>query len=112
MTCVIVGEPTHRAGNTLDLTWANIAGVRVWVERNEFVTSDHLPICDSVSSRTLTSVTNKEPLKYAKDKIPQFGLLVSQLIEPFNIISLKERIEHIMKSISTVLLSEIKAVGK
>lgn len=23
LTCLIIGEPTHRAGNTLDLAWTN-----------------------------------------------------------------------------------------
>ena len=26
MSCLIIGEPTHRAGNTLDLAWSNIVG--------------------------------------------------------------------------------------
>ncbi|KAI0991119.1 hypothetical protein K3495_g17068, partial [Podosphaera aphanis] len=34
LTGLIIGEPTHRAGNTLDLAWTNINGTIAWVDRN------------------------------------------------------------------------------
>ena len=44
LTCLILGVPTRRAGNTLDLALTNISGVEAWVDRSECVTSDHRPI--------------------------------------------------------------------
>ncbi|POS87972.1 hypothetical protein EPUL_001014 [Erysiphe pulchra] len=40
LSCLIIGQPTHRAGNTLDLAWLNIGGARAWVARNECITND------------------------------------------------------------------------
>lgn len=33
LSCLIIGEPTHRAGNTLDLAWTNINGACAWVDQ-------------------------------------------------------------------------------
>ena len=44
LSCLIKGEPTHRAGNTLDLAFTNIFDARAWVDRDDCVTSDHLSI--------------------------------------------------------------------
>ena len=44
LTCLIIGEPTHKAGKTLDLACNNVPGTHVWVDRSECITSDHLPI--------------------------------------------------------------------
>ena len=44
LSCLIIGEPTHKAGNTLDLAWTNISGARAWVDREECMTSNHLLI--------------------------------------------------------------------
>ncbi|KAI0994593.1 hypothetical protein K3495_g13588 [Podosphaera aphanis] len=38
LTCLIVGEPTHRAGNTLDLAFTNIRETMAWVGTEEVVT--------------------------------------------------------------------------
>lgn len=112
LTCLIVGEPTHGAGNTFDLAWNNIAVARAWVERDECVTSDHLPICGSVPCRNLTKVTNKGTLKVAKDKLPQFAQVVSQWIESFDSIDSIEKIEDVTEGICKVLMDAVKAVGK
>lgn len=77
LTCLIIGEPTHRAGNTLDLAWTNIDGTCAWVDRDECVTSDHLPIRGSMPCSIAKSTRDKQPLKVSKENLPQFGRLVS-----------------------------------
>lgn len=44
LTGLIIGEPTQRSGNTLELVWTNVSGAHVWFNRNECVTNDHLSI--------------------------------------------------------------------
>ena len=38
ITCLIVGEPTHRAGNTLDLAFTNISETMAWVSTEKCMT--------------------------------------------------------------------------
>ncbi|KHJ32790.1 putative eka-like protein [Erysiphe necator] len=42
--CLIIGEAIHRAGDTLDLDFTNITEACAWVDHNECMNSDHLPI--------------------------------------------------------------------
>ena len=53
LTCLIIGEPTHRAGNTLDLAFTNISETMAWVGTEESMTSDYLPICGFVHNHTI-----------------------------------------------------------
>ncbi|POS88253.1 hypothetical protein EPUL_000078 [Erysiphe pulchra] len=50
ISCLIIGEPTHRAGNALDLAWSNIIRASKWVERDECISSDHFPLVGSIPS--------------------------------------------------------------
>lgn len=69
LTCHIVGEPTHRAGNTLDLVWSNIDGARAWVDRGECVTSDHFPIRGQIPVRNSVMRPEKAKLRVTKEKL-------------------------------------------
>ena len=62
MSCLIVGEPTHRAGNTLDLAWSNIVETQAWVEHEGCITSDHLPICGLVPCHRKSITVPKGPI--------------------------------------------------
>ncbi|POS82205.1 hypothetical protein EPUL_005827 [Erysiphe pulchra] len=81
LTCLIIGEPTHRAGNTLDLAWTNIKETMAWVGTEECMTSDHLPLCGFVpySKETTESLstTHEKPIVF-KFNLPQFVRKISQ----------------------------------
>lgn len=112
LTCLIVRESTHRAGNTLDLAWTNVSGAHAYVERDKFMTSDHLPICGSLPCYSQTTATKELPLKVNKNKSPQFLQVVSQSIGSFDSIDSIVKIELVMESIYKVLTDAVKAVGK
>ena len=46
LSCLIIGEPTHRDRNTLDLAFTNVSGAYAWVDKEECITSEHLPILE------------------------------------------------------------------
>lgn len=71
LTCLIVGEPTHRAGIILDLAWSNVKGAMVWVGTEECMTSDP-------KEKILTRSNLSEKLRIAKANIPQFTRIVTQ----------------------------------
>ncbi|POS86230.1 hypothetical protein EPUL_003091 [Erysiphe pulchra] len=52
-------EPTHRAGNALDLAWTNIGRTSAWLARDECMTSDHLPIFGSALCRDWVLIKNR-----------------------------------------------------
>ena len=78
LSCLIVGEPTHRAGNTLDLAFTNISCTRAWVGQDECVTSDHLPISGKVTCGVWSKAAVRGPLWVSKDQLPYFARMVSQ----------------------------------
>lgn len=43
LSSLIISEPTHRAGNILDLVFTIITEACAWVGRDGFVTSNHYP---------------------------------------------------------------------
>ncbi|POS85376.1 hypothetical protein EPUL_001555 [Erysiphe pulchra] len=94
MSFLIIGEPTHRA-----------------VEREECVTSDHLPIFGSLISNPKVSHTSEGPLRVTKDRLPQFAKVIARwmtpVFEPKSIVELDKYGE----SICIVLTDAIKAVG-
>lgn len=75
------------------------------------MTSDHLPIRGSVPSRTLNEAYIKRPLKVTKEKLPHFGRLVSQWIEPVDSINSTQGIDDATENIYGVLKNAVKAVG-
>jgi hypothetical protein len=79
LTCLIVDEPTHRAGNTLDLAWKNITEAMAWVCTEECVTSDHLPICGFVPNPKgkIKDLLSHGKTRVTKAKLPQFAQAVS-----------------------------------
>lgn len=63
LSCLIVGEPTHRVGNALDLAWTNISSTCAWLEHEDCMTSDHLPICGSVICSLTPKTSPEGPLR-------------------------------------------------
>ncbi|KHJ33235.1 putative eka-like protein [Erysiphe necator] len=61
LTCLIVGEPTHRVGNTLDLVFTNISETMAWAGTEECMTNDHLPICGFVPNHKASSASLPTP---------------------------------------------------
>ncbi|POS82462.1 hypothetical protein EPUL_004972 [Erysiphe pulchra] len=111
LSCLIVGEPTHRAGKILDLVWTNIGGTCAWVEREECVTSDHLPICGSVISKNEIRNTHKDPLRVSKDKLPRLAQVVAQWISPTAEPNSVEEIELLATDLCRTLQDALEAVG-
>ncbi|KAI0996535.1 hypothetical protein K3495_g11648 [Podosphaera aphanis] len=112
LTCLIVGEPTHRAGNTLDLAWTNIDESSAWVDREECMTSDHLPICGSIFSHNQQRSAKKGPLRVSKENLPQFAKVVSEWLPPLPSLDSVEQIENFAQGICRALKDALKAVGK
>ena len=67
LSSLVIGEPTHRAGNTLDLVFTNIMEVCAWVDRDECVTSDHYPISGIVPCQRQRETNKKGPLNISED---------------------------------------------
>ncbi|KAI0994567.1 hypothetical protein K3495_g13614, partial [Podosphaera aphanis] len=112
LTCLIVGEPTHRAENTLDLAWTNIDESSAWVDREECMTSDHLPICGSIFSHNQQRSAKKGPLRVSKENLPQFAKVVSEWLPPLPSLDSVEQIENFAQGICRALKDALKAVGK
>ncbi|POS85079.1 hypothetical protein EPUL_003411 [Erysiphe pulchra] len=118
LTCLIVREPTHRAGNTLDLVWTNIEEVTAWVGSEECMTSDHLLICGFVPNPKrplLASVTSRSLLRVLKTNLPHFARVVSQWLPPIGScgsLDTIEEIENFAEGINWALENALKAVGK
>ncbi|KAI0992506.1 hypothetical protein K3495_g15679, partial [Podosphaera aphanis] len=112
LSCLIIGEPTHRAGNTLDLAWSNISGTCAWVDREECVTSDHFPVCGYVPNFRPSEAISRGPLKVPKDKLPQYANVVSQWIPPLSVLDTEEEVERFAQQICLALTDALKAVGR
>lgn len=107
-----IGEPTNRAGNTLDLVWTSIEGATAWVEREECMTSDHLLICGTVPFWSLLPKLDKRPVKVTKNKLSQFTQVVARLISPTSVLNSEEEIEVCAQNLSSSLRDDVKAVGR
>lgn len=115
LSCLIVGEPTHRAGNTLDLAWTNVKDTLAWVCKEECMTSDHLPICGSVPNPKaiiVNSHSSERKLRISKEKVPQFIRVVSQWLPPITTLNTVEETENFAQGICWALTNALKAVGK
>ncbi|POS82119.1 hypothetical protein EPUL_005750, partial [Erysiphe pulchra] len=115
LICLIIGEPTHRAGNTLDLAWMNVKDTIAWVCKEECKTSDHLPICGFVpisKVATINSLSSGRKLRVSKDKVPQSTRLVTEWLPPSTTLNTIEEIEKIAQDICWALTNSLKAVGK
>ncbi|KAI1007859.1 hypothetical protein K3495_g371 [Podosphaera aphanis] len=112
LSCLILGEPTHRAGNTLDLVWSNISGASAWVDRDECMISDHFPISGIVPCYTRAINKPKGPFRVSKDKVPLFAHLVSQWTPNVQELTVTEEIEQFAQDLGRALTDALKAVGK
>ncbi|POS81735.1 hypothetical protein EPUL_005617, partial [Erysiphe pulchra] len=109
LSCLIIGEPTHRAGNTLDLVWTNISGASAWVGREECVTSDHFPICGIVPSRNQPPIRSKGHPRVTKDKLSQFSHVVSCWLPPMTSLNSPADAESLAQALCRVLTEAIQA---
>ncbi|KAI1004651.1 hypothetical protein K3495_g3567 [Podosphaera aphanis] len=105
-------EPTHRAGNTLDIVWSNISAASAWVDRDECMTSDHFPISGILPCYTRATNKLKGPLRVSKNKVPLFAHLVSQWIPNVQELMVTEEIEQFAQDVCRALTDALKAVGK
>ena len=115
LTCLIVGEPTHRAGNTLDLAWTNVKEAVAWVATEECMTSDHLPICGYVPNPESSMSTRSDSsgkLRVSKANLPQFSRVVAQWLPPVISLNTLEETENFAQDICWALENAVKAVGK
>lgn len=115
LTCLIAGEPTHRAGNTLDLAWSNINNTMAWVGTEECMTSDHLPILGFVPNHKVSAAKtpfSDNKFRVFKAEIPKFIRVVSQWLPPLSVLNTVEETENCAQSICWALESALKAVGK
>ena len=82
LSCLVIGEPTHKAGNTLDLVWTNISGARAWVDREECMTSDHFPICGILPAATVTRNPAPSKIRVPKKSLPNFARAIARWLHP------------------------------
>lgn len=111
LSCLIIGEPTHKAGNTLDLAWTNISGARAWVDREECMTSDHLPIRGIIPSATFTGNLGLSKIRVPKKNLPNFGRAVAKWVHPAIDLSTTEKVNEYTQEICFHLSEAIKAIG-
>ncbi|KHJ33588.1 putative eka-like protein [Erysiphe necator] len=112
LLCLIIGEPTHRAGNTLDLAWTKISEITAWVDRDECMTSDHLPISGIVPSQFHPTAPPKKMLKVPNESLPYFAHVVSRWILPITYLNSTDDLEVFAEDLCRALADGIKAVGK
>ncbi|KAI0999025.1 hypothetical protein K3495_g9170 [Podosphaera aphanis] len=110
LSCLIVGEPTHRARNTLGLAWSKISGICAWVDREECVTSDHFPVCGYIPNFRPSEAISRGPLKVPKEKLPQYANVVSQWIPPLSVLDTEEDVERFVQKICSALTDALKPV--
>ncbi|KAI1002492.1 hypothetical protein K3495_g5712, partial [Podosphaera aphanis] len=111
LTCLIIGEPTHRAGNTLDLVWTNINGARAWVDRSECMTSDHLPLRGYVPVVTATIDPEPGKIRVPRRKLPRYAHAIAQWTRPPPLLDSNEKIEKYAQDLCFHLSNAIKATG-
>ena len=109
LSCLIIGEPTHKAGNTLDLAWTNISGARAWVDREECMTSDHLPIRGIVPAATFTGNPGPSKIRVPKKNLPNFARAVVKWVHPAIDLSTTEKVDEYAQEIFFHLSEAIKA---
>lgn len=112
LNCLIAGEPTHRAGNTLDLAWTNISGTSAWVDREECVISDHLPIRGLIPDCDRVTVSPTGPLRVSKNNLPQFAKVVTQWIPPVPSLNIIKEVEDFAHDLTKTLTDALRAIGK
>lgn len=111
LSCLIIGEPTHKAGNTLDLAWTNISGARAWVDREECMTSDHLPIRGIVPAATATRDLVPAKIRVPKENLPKFARAIAKWVHPALDLSTTEKVDEYAQEICFHLSEAIKATG-
>ena len=111
LTCLTVGEPMHRAGNTLDLAWTNINGAQAWVGRSECITSDHLPIRGQVPTGCGKWDHEPSPIRVTRGNSPRFSLAVAQFTHPPLVLDTVHKADEYAKDLCSGLTNAIKAAG-
>lgn len=111
LSCLIIGEPTHRAGNTLDLVWTNISGTRAWVDRSECMTSDHLPLRGFVPVTTKDLDPEPGKIKVPRKNLPRYAHAISQWTRPPPELDSIEKVENYAQDLCFHLSNAIKATG-
>lgn len=111
LSCLIIGEPTHRAGNTLDLAWSNIDGTLAWVDRSKCMTSDHLPIRGQVPTTFKALDTESPKIRVRPGDLPNFAQAVAQWAHPPPKLDTIDKVEKYAQELCSHLSNAIKATG-
>ncbi|KAI0991953.1 hypothetical protein K3495_g16233, partial [Podosphaera aphanis] len=111
LSCLIVNEPTHRAGNTLDLAWTNISGSLAWVDRSECVTSDHLPICGQIPNTTAFMDSEPAKIRVPRANYSRYAHAIAHWVHPPPILDTTEKVEIYAQELCFQLSNAIKATG-
>ncbi|KAI0992053.1 hypothetical protein K3495_g16133, partial [Podosphaera aphanis] len=111
LSCLIIGEPTHRAGNTLDLVWTNISGAHAWVDRSECVTSDHLPLRGYVPVKNAAVDLDTSKIRVPKKNLPRYAHAIAQWTRPPPPLDSIEKLENYAQDLCFHLSNAIKATG-
>ncbi|KAI0992228.1 hypothetical protein K3495_g15958, partial [Podosphaera aphanis] len=111
LSCLIIGEPTHRAGNTLDLVWTNISGAHAWVDCSECVTSDHLPLRGYVPVKNAAVDLDTSKIRVPKKNLPRYAHAIAQWTRPPPPLDSIEKIENYAQDLCFHLSNAIKATG-
>ncbi len=111
LSCLIIDEPTHRAGNTLDLVWTNISGSHAWVDRTECVTSDHLPICGQVPNTAAFMDSEPAKIHVPRANYARYAHAIAQWVHPPPILDTIEKVEAYAQELCFQLSNAIKATG-
>ncbi|POS84484.1 hypothetical protein EPUL_003544 [Erysiphe pulchra] len=98
---IAIGEPTHRAGNTLDLAWTNFKEAMVWIATEECMASDHLPICGFVPNcrEAAANLCIRDKIRVSKANLPKFTQAVSRWIPPLTPLNTIEETEDFAQNI-------------
>ena len=113
LACLVRGSPTHRAGNTLDLTWTDSPGAQAWVAIEEDVTSDHWPIKGYVPSPSLTceGPASSLPPKVAEKDYEALRTAVAAWMPKLRPLEDPSTINQYASELVQCLTLAIKAVG-
>ena len=107
----IVGEPTHRDGNVLDLTWSNTAATAS-VSKQYHCTSDHSTIEGTVLNPTVSDLSGiVRNTRVSDENLKEFNRCVSQWTKAAPLDSVMD-IEKFTANLLQALADALKIAGK
>ena len=111
LTCLIVDEPTHYAGNTLDIAWTNINRAQAWVDCNKYATSNHLPIRGRVLTGSRKRDQESSQIRVTLGNLPKFALAVTQWTHLPLVLDTVHKADKYANNLCSALTDAVKAAG-